>query len=217
MKKTYFPISGLFTNQHPLNFSRGTWIEAQEITPNFCALPTDEIGIFSCPVWMKSQSVNSPSSVITPPASIILGFHEEISVFNTPHILLRWSPAKKGCLSASRAVNRSDGSYFRSPCNRCIRSPAEWSTCCIIRFWSRGSFRTAFILSLEAAPSGQSNFPLLTYFSAWRSAFFNMWWGRGPSTLSIMARCSKFSWVWNSASPEHNSTKIQPTLQTSQG
>lgn len=41
---------------------------------------------------------------------------------------------KKGCLRASRAVSLSDGSNRRSPCTIFINSPAEWSTCCIIRF-----------------------------------------------------------------------------------
>lgn len=82
--------------------------------------------------------------------------------------LLRWSLVKNGCRRASSADILSEGSNFRSPCNRLIRSPAEWSTCCIIKFWSLGSFNTALILSLDAAPSGQSNLPLLTYLSACR-------------------------------------------------
>jgi len=179
------------------------------------------------------------------------------------YYLLKWSLIKKGYLRASLAVSLSEGSNLSNPCNRCMRSPAEWSTCCIIRFckylWRKkcgpisvinnsfcffcsivrklkikqtcnlGSFITALILSLEVAPSGQSNLPLLTYFSAFRlhigttrytliiklnmdqlkvtmvshtySTLFNMCCGKGPSTLSIIARCSKFSWVWNNASP----------------
>lgn len=119
----------------------------------------------------------------------------------TDYHLLRLSLVKNGCLRASRAVDLSDGSYLSSPCSRCMRSPAEWSTCCIIKFcnrkstshfyscrpnklktsakyikcktkqwqtWRRGNFKTALMLSLEAAPSGQSNLPFLTYFSACR-------------------------------------------------
>ena len=133
------------------------------------------------------------------------------------HADLRWVRVKKGCLRASKAVNRSEGSYFRSPFNRSIKSPAEWSTCCITRFWRRGSFETALMLSLDAAPSGQSSQPLLTYFPACESALLSKCWGKGPNTLSIMAKCSKFSWVWNNASPEQSSTRIQPTLHISQG
>lgn len=44
---------------------------------------------------------------------------------------------KKECLRASRAVNRLQGSKLRRPCNRSIRSPPEWSTCCITRFWRK--------------------------------------------------------------------------------
>lgn len=47
------------------------------------------------------------------------------------------SLVKKGCPSASLAFRRSAGSYRRSPCKRSIKSPAEWSTCCIIRFCNR--------------------------------------------------------------------------------
>lgn len=36
----------------------------------------------------------------------------------------------------------------------------------IIHTWRRGSFRTALMLSRDVAPSGQSNLPLLTNFSA---------------------------------------------------
>lgn len=79
-------------------------------------------------------------------------------------------------------------------------------------------------------------------FNASYSALFNIFCGRGPNTLSIMAMCSKFSWVWNSASPlkqsrttirlisfqtkrrkiednntEHSSTRMQPTLHMSHG
>lgn len=111
------------------------------------------------------------------------------------YYLLIPSLVKNGCLRASRAVDLSDGSYLSSPCIRCMRSPAEWSTCCIIKFWKtgigqvisiqsscraknlkesgsqtwrRGNFETALMLSLEAAPSGQSNLPFLTYLSACR-------------------------------------------------
>lgn len=49
-----------------------------------------------------------------------------------PHLL--GSLVKNGCPKASLALNRSAGSYRKSPCKRSIRSPAEWSTCCIIRF-----------------------------------------------------------------------------------
>jgi len=38
---------------------------------------------------------------------------------------------------------------------------------------SLGSFVTALILSLEVAPTGQSNLPLLTYFSACRLNIHN--------------------------------------------
>ena len=37
------------------------------------------------------------------------------------------------------------------------------------------------------------------------------------TTASIMARCSRFSCVWNSASPVKNSTRMHPMLQISQG
>lgn len=37
------------------------------------------------------------------------------------------------------------------------------------------------------------------------------------TTASIMARCSRLSCVWNSASPVKNSTKMHPILQISQG
>lgn len=40
---------------------------------------------------------------------------------------------------------------------------------------------------------------------------------REPTTASIMARCSKLSCVWKSASPVKNSTRMQPMLQMSQG
>lgn len=38
-----------------------------------------------------------------------------------------------------------------------------------------------------------------------------------PMTHSIMARCSRLSCVWKSASPVKNSTSMQPILQISQG
>jgi hypothetical protein len=41
---------------------------------------------------------------------------------------------KKGCFSASFAVNRSVGSNLSNPCNKSISKPPEWSTCCIIKF-----------------------------------------------------------------------------------
>lgn len=52
-----------------------------------------------------------------------------------PHLLR--SLVKKGCLRASLALSRSAGSYRRSPWRRSIKSPAEWSTCCIIKFWNQ--------------------------------------------------------------------------------
>ena len=100
---------------------------------------------------------------------------------------------------------------------------------------SRGNFQTALILSLEVAPSGQSSLvPLLKYFSVRRlwnqkhnqyqashsqslhhernkitySARMIIFGGSGPSTLSIIARCSKFSWVWKRASPCHRFVKL---------
>jgi len=83
--------------------------------------------------------------------------------------LLRSNPSvKKGCLSASCAVMRFAGSYLSSPCKRSMKSPADWSTFCITRFWSLGSFITAFMLSREVQPSGQFRRPFLMYFSEWR-------------------------------------------------
>jgi len=83
--------------------------------------------------------------------------------------LLRSNPSvKKGCLSASCAVRRFAGSYFSNPCKRSMKSPADWSTFCITRFWSLGSFITAFMLSREVQPSGQFRRPFLMYFSEWR-------------------------------------------------
>ena len=38
-----------------------------------------------------------------------------------------------------------------------------------------------------------------------------------PHTASIMAKCSRLSWVWNSATPVYNSTKIHPSENASQG
>lgn len=38
-----------------------------------------------------------------------------------------------------------------------------------------------------------------------------------PITDSIIARCSRLSWVWKRASPVKNSTSIHPILQISQG
>jgi hypothetical protein len=54
--------------------------------------------------------------------------------FKSRYLLL----AKNGCLRASRAVILSDGSNRRSPCTIFINSPAEWSTCCIIKFCNTG-------------------------------------------------------------------------------
>lgn len=48
--------------------------------------------------------------------------------------LRRLSLMKKEWFRASLAVSLSEGSYLSNPCKRCMRSPAEWSTCCIIRF-----------------------------------------------------------------------------------
>ena len=42
---------------------------------------------------------------------------------------------KKPWLNASSAVNLDEGSYARRRFSRSMRSPAEWSTCCITRFW----------------------------------------------------------------------------------
>ena len=41
--------------------------------------------------------------------------------------------------------------------------------------------------------------------------------GMGPSIFSIMARCSRLSWVWNSVNPRYNSNIMHPIDQTSQG
>lgn len=119
------------------------------------------------------------------------------------HYKRRLFSLKKGCFNASLGVNLSEGSNFSNPCSKSIRSPPEWSTCCIIRFCihnhavslrrinttkkvddqncqvysevnaavrdrtlNRGNLRTALILSLETAPSGQFNSrPCLKYFS----------------------------------------------------
>lgn len=51
--------------------------------------------------------------------------------------LRNWSLVKKGCLRASRAIILIDGSNLRRPCKRSIRSPAEWSTCCITKFCTK--------------------------------------------------------------------------------
>jgi len=73
---------------------------------------------------------------------------------------------KNGCLKASEASKRSEGSNLRRPCNKSINSPAEWSACCIIKSLSFGNFLTALMLSLEDAPSGQFNrVPCLKYFT----------------------------------------------------
>lgn len=45
------------------------------------------------------------------------------------------------------------------------------------------------------------------------SALNTICWGRGPSTLSIIARCSKFSWVWKSAPPLYIIPKIRNNIQ----
>lgn len=47
---------------------------------------------------------------------------------------------KNGCLSASLAVKRSDGSNLSRPCSKSINKPAEWSTYCIIRFCKSKTF-----------------------------------------------------------------------------
>jgi hypothetical protein len=41
--------------------------------------------------------------------------------------------------------------------------------------------------------------------------------GIGPRILSIMARCSLLSWVWNNVIPRYNSKIIHPMDQTSHG
>jgi hypothetical protein len=41
--------------------------------------------------------------------------------------------------------------------------------------------------------------------------------GIGPITTSIIAKCSRLSCVWNSASPVKNSTRIHPIENMSQG
>ena len=41
--------------------------------------------------------------------------------------------------------------------------------------------------------------------------------GMGPSIFSIIARCSRLSWVWNSVNPRYNSNIMHPIDQTSQG
>ncbi len=41
--------------------------------------------------------------------------------------------------------------------------------------------------------------------------------GMGPRIFSIMARCSRLSWVWNRVKPRYSSNIMQPTLHTSHG
>lgn len=49
--------------------------------------------------------------------------------------------------------------------------------------------------------------------TAWTRLLSILW----PTTISIIARCSRLSCVWKRASPVKNSTRIQPMLQMSQG
>ncbi len=44
-----------------------------------------------------------------------------------------------------------------------------------------------------------------------------IWTGIFPNIPSIIAKCSRFSWVWNVASPVKSSNRMQPTLHISQG
>lgn len=168
--------------------------ERREIYASAKAHSTNMIYI----IFTSHRFIAAPPHIVATPTTIL----NPGSMTSISH-LLWWSLQKKGCLRASRAVSLSVGSYLSNPCNRCMRSPAEWSTFCIIKFcknfwgwtaqlvnmtiaqsvikksvsfydylivqtWRRGSFITALILSLEVAPSGQSNLPFLTYFSACR-------------------------------------------------
>jgi len=125
---------------------------------------------------------------------------------------------KNGWSRASWALRRSDGSNRNRPYSKSTSAALEWSALLDTKSFSRSSFLTALMLSLETAPSGQfKRVALLKYFWADELAFRIICSGIGPRTLSIIARCSRFSCVWNNASPEHSSTRIQPTLQISHG
>lgn len=78
--------------------------------------------------------------------------------------------------------------------------------------------RTSLLLARVALGLGQSNLlPSLKYSGLERAPERAKRSGILPMTISIIARCSKLSCVWNKATPVKNSTRIQPREKASQG
>lgn len=111
---------------------------------------------------------------------------------------------KKGCLRASADVHRVSGSNASNLRTRSKKLAwASEQRRISLRDWMR---RTVRMEAFDEAPAGQLSFRLP---EAWRAKYFwleplarrIMESGMGPSTRDIMARCSKFSWVWKRACP----------------